>query len=206
MFERGIPGATQLPAGTWGPRGRGSPGVCHVRLRNRAVALPQPLGPGWKLSVSLSLLSALAPSGLGEPGCFIWRSSPGFGATGRRPSSPGAACWQARCAIRWSAATCCSASLWHALWLVIVEVGNIPPASMGAAPPLSGSAEYLPLGGRQALGQWLVRPWLPSSAALQFFFVLLGLKVLVEFLFRLVGIEGDGRSCNLSRQSCSSRC
>jgi predicted Ser/Thr protein kinase len=73
------------------------------------------------------------------------------------------------------------------LWLVIVEVGNIPLASMGAAPPLSGSA-YL-LGGRQALGQWLVQ--IPGSifGTLQFFFVLLGLKVLVEFLFRLVGIK-----------------
>jgi serine/threonine-protein kinase len=73
------------------------------------------------------------------------------------------------------------------LWLVIFEVGNIPLARTGAAPPFSASA-YL-LGGRQALGQWLIQ--VPSSIfiTLQFFFLLLGLKVLVEFLFRLVGLK-----------------
>ena len=73
------------------------------------------------------------------------------------------------------------------LWLVIFEVGNIPLARMGAAPPLSDSA-YL-LGGRQALGQWLVQIPYSIFGTLQFFFLLLGLKVLVEFLFRLVGLK-----------------
>jgi hypothetical protein len=71
------------------------------------------------------------------------------------------------------------------LWLVIFQLSNIPLARLGAAPPLSSSA-YL-MGGRQALGQWLSQ--IPNSifGTLQFFFLLLGLKVLVEFLFRLVG-------------------
>ncbi len=73
------------------------------------------------------------------------------------------------------------------LWLVIFQVSNIPLARMGAAPPLSG-AEYM-LGERAALGQWLTQ--IPSSifGTLQFFFLLLGLKVLLEFLFRQVGLK-----------------
>ena len=45
------------------------------------------------------------------------------------------------------------------------------------------------MGGRQALGQWLMQ--IPSSifGTMQFFFLLLGLKVLVEFLFRQVGLK-----------------
>ncbi len=73
------------------------------------------------------------------------------------------------------------------LWLVIFQVGDIPLARLGAAPQLSGSA-YL-MGGREALGQWLMQ--IPSSifGTMQFFFLLLGLKVLVEFLFRQVGLK-----------------
>ncbi|HEX4783423.1 MAG TPA: hypothetical protein VH350_03715, partial [Candidatus Sulfotelmatobacter sp.] len=73
------------------------------------------------------------------------------------------------------------------LWLVIFQLSNIPLARMGAAPPLGGS-DYL-VGGRQALGQWLMQ--IPSSifGTMQFFFVLLGLKVLLEFLFRQVGLK-----------------
>jgi uncharacterized protein YneF (UPF0154 family)/predicted Ser/Thr protein kinase len=73
------------------------------------------------------------------------------------------------------------------LWLVIIELGSIPLARTGAAPPLNG-AGYL-LGGRQALGQWLVQFPNAIFGTLQFFFVLLGLKVLVEFLLRLVGLK-----------------
>ena len=71
------------------------------------------------------------------------------------------------------------------LWLLIFGIGNIPLARMGGAPSLSSTA-YL-LGGRQALGQWLMQ--IPSSitGTVQFFFLLLGLKVLLEFLFRQVG-------------------
>ncbi len=74
-----------------------------------------------------------------------------------------------------------------ALWIVIIEATYIPLGRMGASPPLSASA-YL-LGGRQALGQWLMR--VPSSifATIEFFFLLLGLKVLVEFLFGLVKVK-----------------
>jgi serine/threonine-protein kinase len=73
------------------------------------------------------------------------------------------------------------------LWLVIFQLSNIPLARMGAAPPLGG-ADYL-IGGRQALGQWLMQ--IPSSifGTMQFFFLLLGLKVLLEFLFRQVGLK-----------------
>ena len=73
------------------------------------------------------------------------------------------------------------------LWLVIFQLSNIPLARMGAAPQLGG-LDYL-MGGRQALGQWLVQ--IPSSifGTMQFFFLLLGLKVLVEFLFRQVGLK-----------------
>ena len=73
------------------------------------------------------------------------------------------------------------------LWILIFEVGFIPSARVGASPPLSASA-YL-LGGRHALGQWLLQ--IPSSilGTLQFFFLLLGLKVLVEFLLKKVGLK-----------------
>ncbi len=73
------------------------------------------------------------------------------------------------------------------LWLVIFQLSNIPLARLGASPSLSNLA-YL-MGGRQALGQWLSQ--IPSSifGTMQFFFLLLGLKVLVEFLFRLVGLK-----------------
>ncbi len=74
-----------------------------------------------------------------------------------------------------------------AVWILIIEGSNIPLARLGASPPLSSSM-YL-LGGRQALGQFLIQ--MPSSifATLQFFFMLLGLKVLVEFVFGLVKIR-----------------
>jgi predicted Ser/Thr protein kinase len=74
-----------------------------------------------------------------------------------------------------------------ALWILIFESSFIPLARMGAAPPLSATA-YL-LGGRHALGQMLWQiPW-TIFGTLQFFFLLLGLKVLVEFLFRLVHVK-----------------
>lgn len=74
-----------------------------------------------------------------------------------------------------------------AIWIMIVEGAFIPLARLGASPPLSGSA-YL-LGGRQALGQILSQ--VPNSifGTLQFFFLLLGLKVLVEFLLGRVRLK-----------------
>jgi len=64
------------------------------------------------------------------------------------------------------------------LWILIFEFTYIPLAHMGAAPQLNSTA-YL-LGGRQAFGQWLMQ--VPSSivGTLQFFFLLLGLKVLLR--------------------------
>lgn len=74
------------------------------------------------------------------------------------------------------------------LWLVIFEVSYIPLARLGAAPPLPSSA-YL-MGGRHALGQWVTQIPFSIFGTLQFFFILLGLKVLVEFLLKLVGLKG----------------
>ena len=73
------------------------------------------------------------------------------------------------------------------LWLLIFQLSNIPLAKIGAAPQLNDST-YL-LGGRQALGEWLIQ--IPSSifGTLQFFFLLMGLKVLMEFLLRKAGLK-----------------
>ena len=73
------------------------------------------------------------------------------------------------------------------LWILIFEVAYIPLARMGASPPLSAAA-YL-LGGRHALGQVLLQVPFSIFGTLQFFFLLLGLKVLVEFLFKLLGVK-----------------
>jgi len=73
------------------------------------------------------------------------------------------------------------------LWILIFEVSYIPLARLGASPPISASA-YL-LGGRQALGQWLLQVPFSIFGTLEFFFLLLGLRVLVEFLFKLVGVK-----------------
>ena len=73
------------------------------------------------------------------------------------------------------------------LWLVIFEVAYIPLARIGAAPPLSASA-YL-LGGRQALGQVLLQVPFSIFGTLQFFFLLLGLKVLAEFLLKAMKVK-----------------
>jgi uncharacterized protein YneF (UPF0154 family) len=64
------------------------------------------------------------------------------------------------------------------LWILIFESGYIPLARIGAAPPL-GSAAYL-LGGRQALSQWLLQIPISIFITLQFFFLALGLKVLLR--------------------------
>jgi tRNA A-37 threonylcarbamoyl transferase component Bud32 len=74
-----------------------------------------------------------------------------------------------------------------ALWLVIEESSFIPLARLGAAPSL-GRGAYL-LGGRQALGQWLLQAPTSLLGTLQFFFLLLGLKLLVESVFRLVKVK-----------------
>jgi hypothetical protein len=74
-----------------------------------------------------------------------------------------------------------------AAWIVLYELGFIPLARMGAAPPLHSTA-YL-LGGRVALGRILWQIPFSIFGTLQFFFVLFGLKVLIEFLLRLVHLK-----------------
>jgi predicted Ser/Thr protein kinase len=72
-------------------------------------------------------------------------------------------------------------------WILIFQIRSIPLQRLGAPPGL-GSSEYL-MGGRAALGAWLMQ--IPNSilGTLQFFFLLLGLKVLLGFLFSLLGLK-----------------
>jgi serine/threonine-protein kinase len=64
------------------------------------------------------------------------------------------------------------------LWILIFQLRYIAMMRMGAAPGI-GETDYL-AGGREALGAWLMQ--VPSSiiGTLQFFFLLLGLKVLLR--------------------------
>jgi hypothetical protein len=64
------------------------------------------------------------------------------------------------------------------LWILVFQIRYLVMMRMGAAPGLFAT-EYL-IGGRQALGAWLSQ--VPSSilAALEFFFLLLGLKKLLR--------------------------
>ena len=64
------------------------------------------------------------------------------------------------------------------VWILVFQIRTIPMMHMGA-PPETYATEYL-LGGRAALGTWLYR--VPESifVALEFFFLLLGLKVLLR--------------------------
>ena len=73
------------------------------------------------------------------------------------------------------------------LWIVIFECAFIVGARIGAAPPVSSLA-YL-IGGRHALGQWMIQIPFSISGTLEFFFLLLGLKVGVEFLLKSVGVK-----------------
>jgi len=72
-------------------------------------------------------------------------------------------------------------------WILIFQVRSIPLRHLGAPPGL-GSSEYL-LGGRAALGAWLTQIPISILGTLQFFFLLLGLKVLLGFLFSLLGLK-----------------
>jgi serine/threonine protein kinase len=64
------------------------------------------------------------------------------------------------------------------VWILIFQIRSIPMMHMGAAPGIA-QTEYL-AGGREALGAWLMQ--IPASilGTLQFFFLLLGLKVLLR--------------------------
>jgi len=72
-------------------------------------------------------------------------------------------------------------------WILIFQIRYIPMMRMGAAPGLA-SSEYL-VGGRTALGAWLMQIPISILGTLQFFFLLLGLKVLFGFLFSLLGLK-----------------
>jgi serine/threonine-protein kinase len=64
------------------------------------------------------------------------------------------------------------------VWILIFQLRYIPMMRMGAAPGIA-QTEYL-AGGREALGAWLMQ--LPASilGTLQFFFLVLGLKMLLR--------------------------
>ena len=63
-------------------------------------------------------------------------------------------------------------------WTMLFAGANVFLAREGAAPQLSGLG-YL-AGGRQALGQWLIQAPLSIFSTLEFFFLMLGLKVLLR--------------------------
>ena len=73
------------------------------------------------------------------------------------------------------------------LWIVVFGLTFSPMARAGASPPLTATS-YL-VGGRHALGRILYQVPLSLFSTLQFFFVLMGLKVLVEFLFRRMRLK-----------------
>jgi hypothetical protein len=73
------------------------------------------------------------------------------------------------------------------LWIVIIDLSFIPLVRMGGS-PLLGSTAYL-LGGRHGLGAILQQVPFSLLGTLQFFFVLLVLKVALDFLFRLLHLK-----------------
>jgi serine/threonine protein kinase len=86
------------------------------------------------------------------------------------------------------------------LWTLIFAIAWIPLARAGA-PPQFGAVRYL-LGTREALGQWLVQIPISIFSALEFFFLLLGLKVILRkdwiaalaFLVLFVALKTIGSS------------
>ena len=74
-----------------------------------------------------------------------------------------------------------------AAWIVIFELSYIPLSRMGASPPLN-STSYL-MGIRHTVGRILFQIPFSIFGTLQFFFVLFGLKMLIEFLLRLVHLK-----------------
>jgi predicted Ser/Thr protein kinase len=70
------------------------------------------------------------------------------------------------------------------VWILIFQIRTIPMMRMGASPGI-GSTAYL-VGGREALGAWWTQIPISILGTLQFFFLLLALKVAFEFLFSLI--------------------
>jgi hypothetical protein len=63
-------------------------------------------------------------------------------------------------------------------WVLIFQLRYIPMMHRGAAPNLN-SPHYL-MGGREALGQWFRQIPISIMGTLQFFFLLLGLKIVLR--------------------------
>jgi serine/threonine-protein kinase len=64
------------------------------------------------------------------------------------------------------------------VWILIFQLRAIPLMHLGASPGL-GQPEYL-IGGRQALGAWMMQIITSILGTLQFFFLLFGLKVILR--------------------------
>jgi serine/threonine-protein kinase len=64
------------------------------------------------------------------------------------------------------------------VWMLVFQIRYIPMMRMGAAPGF-GQVAYL-MGGREALGAWLAQIPVSILGTLQFFFLLLGLKVVLR--------------------------
>jgi hypothetical protein len=73
------------------------------------------------------------------------------------------------------------------LWIVVFESSFSGMARVGHSPPLTATS-YL-VGGRYALGRILYQVPFSLFGTFQFFFVLMGIKVLLEFLFRLMRLK-----------------
>jgi hypothetical protein len=72
------------------------------------------------------------------------------------------------------------------IWILIFHVRTFLVMRLGAAPPIySGDAL---MGVRQALGAWLEQVPQSILGTLQFFFLLLGLKVMLQLLFRFLKV------------------
>jgi serine/threonine protein kinase len=64
------------------------------------------------------------------------------------------------------------------VWILIFRIRAIPMMHLGAPPDLP-SSDFL-MGGREALGQWLLQIPMSIIGTLQFFFLLLGLKIVLR--------------------------
>jgi hypothetical protein len=64
------------------------------------------------------------------------------------------------------------------VWILIFRIRAIPMMHLGAAPDFPSTAFLI--GGREALGQWLLQIPLSIIGTLQFFFLLFGLKIVLR--------------------------
>jgi hypothetical protein len=73
------------------------------------------------------------------------------------------------------------------LWILVFQFRYIPMMRLGAVPGV-GNVAYM-AGGREALGAWLGQVPNSITGTLQFFFLLLFLRVAFEFLLSLVNLK-----------------